>query len=214
MITQRRMTAKERAYQYLKACIINETFKQDSFVTEEEVAQNLGISRTPVREAFLVLEAEGFVNLFPQRGAYIPPISVRDMQEVMEIRELIELSSIDRLMANAEAIREMKQLIREQEQLLEEGDIQQFIDCDSEFHKVIVAASGNRLLMEIYSGLNDKMLRMGVKAVMYSSERMRQVILEHEAIMHAVEAEEEIQLRAAIISHLETTLSVLLEHKA
>ncbi|WAH36528.1 GntR family transcriptional regulator [Alicyclobacillus dauci] len=213
MATQRRTTAKERAYQYLKACIIDETFKQDSFLTEEEVAQNLGISRTPVREAFLLLEAEGFVNLFPQRGAYIPTISIRDMQEVMETRELIELFSIDRLMANVDAVRGMKQLIQEQEQLLEEGDIQQFIDCDSEFHNAIVSASGNHLLMEIYSGLNDKMLRMGVKAVMSSSERMRQVILEHQAILRAVEAGEEIRLRAAIISHLETTLSVLLKHK-
>jgi DNA-binding GntR family transcriptional regulator len=211
---QRRTTAKEKAYQYLKACIIDETFRQDSFLTEEEIAQNLGVSRTPVREAFLLLEAEGFINLFPQRGAYIPSISARDMEEVMETRELIELFSIERLIDGTQAIRDMKQLIREQEHLLNEEDIQQFIDCDSEFHSLIVGASGNRLLMEIYSGLSDKMLRMGVKAVMNSPERIRQVIDEHQAIVTGAEVGDLQMLKDAIISHLETTLSVLLKRKS
>lgn len=213
-MAEKRKTAKERAYEHVKSCIINETYKQDSFLTEEEVAQDLGVSRTPVREAFLLLEAEGFVNLFSQRGAYIPSISPRDMEEVMETRLLIESFAAERFLIAAQAIKEMKFAIKEQEYYLEIDDVEPFIDCDAEFHNLIVNAAGNRLLTEIYSGLRNKLLRMGVRAVMNSTERMQQVIEEHRTIVKEAEAGELAGLKTAIQKHLATTLSVLLQHNS
>lgn len=213
MATRKRITAKEKAYEFVKCGIINETFKQGNFLTEEEVAQQLGISRTPVREAFLLLAAEGLINIIPQKGAFIPPISSRDIEEIMEIRELIELFAAEKLLTDSEAIQNLQSLLIQQEQLMNANETENFIYTDREFHNVIVSASGNNMLITMYESLRDKQFRIGMQADLNSPQRMQEVLQEHSAIVVASIQQNIQQLKFAIRKHLNTTLSVLLKNK-
>src|ERR687894_2602632 len=84
------MTRTEAAYTYTKQRVLDSTFAGGELITEGEVADALGISRTPVREAFLRLEGEGLLRLYPKRGALVVPVSAQEVDAVMETRLLVE----------------------------------------------------------------------------------------------------------------------------
>src|SRR6478672_10064979 len=83
-------SASERTYAHLKRSILDGTHAGGVLVTEGEVAEAVGVSRTPVREALLRLEAEGLVRLYPKRGALVLPVSPKEISDVLETRELVE----------------------------------------------------------------------------------------------------------------------------
>ena len=83
------MSATENAYSYVKSRILNRSFPEGVFLTEGEIAKALGISRTPVREAFLLLKAEDLFQLVTKNGTLVPKIYQREIKEVMEARIVI-----------------------------------------------------------------------------------------------------------------------------
>jgi DNA-binding GntR family transcriptional regulator len=205
-------TAKEKAYNYVKSRIIDRSLKEGDFLTEVGIAKELGISRTPVREAFLLLETENFVRLVPKKGALIPRISLREIREVMEARMLIELFAAERAVERrSELGPRLKSSLEDQERLVGEGKIDDFVRSDREFHFMIVSAARNNLLAQFYEGLRDRQIRMGIKIVTYSSERVRQVLSEHAAIADSLDEGDVDKLKDAIRKHLDATLSILME---
>src|SRR3954466_12275201 len=83
-------TATSRAYDHLKQAILDRAYPGGALLSEGEVAAQVGVSRTPVREALLRLEAEGLVRLYPKRGALVLPVSPKEISDVLETRELVE----------------------------------------------------------------------------------------------------------------------------
>ena len=204
---RRSESAKVRAYQYVKHLVLTEHAQGGAFVTEEEVASALGVSRTPVREAFLRLEAEHLIQLLPRRGAFVAPVSPREMADVMEARLAIETYALTQLRDSLVVAERMGALIEEQR--AHRDDAEAFIDADRAFHQAMVDATGNRVLQAFYESLRDRMMRMGVVAVHRRDERVRQVLAEHEAIVAALRAGDVRAAREALTDHLESTLSVL-----
>src|SRR5918997_5888236 len=88
--SQLKMTAKDRAYEFTKGRVLDSTFPGGDLITEGEVADALGMSRTRVREAFLRLEGEGLLRLYPKRGALVVPVSAAEVEEVLETRMVVE----------------------------------------------------------------------------------------------------------------------------
>lgn len=201
-------SAKDRAYSHVKDLIIGNELPEGGFLTENQIASDLGISRTPVREAFLRLEAENLIQLVPQKGAFVPPISDRDVEEAMEARQLIEVHCAQKLARDGTSIAPtLADLLDEQEGLTD--DVEAFIACDRRFHARIVGAAGNTMLTRLYEGLRDRQLRMGIKAVVTGRDRARQVIDEHRAIAEAIDQGNPEATRAAIEEHLHETLMTL-----
>src|ERR1044071_5240332 len=97
------MTRTERAYAYTKQRVLDSTFAGGDLITEGEVADALGLSRTPVREAFLRLEGEGLLRLYPKRGAVGVPVSVGEVEAVIETRMLVERFALDKVLAGGPA---------------------------------------------------------------------------------------------------------------
>src|SRR5664279_6555117 len=93
-------SASERAYAHVKSGILDGTHTGGQFFTEGEVAEAVGVSRTPVREALLRLEVEGLVRLFPKKGAVVTSFSVREAEDVLEARVLVENFTAARSFAN------------------------------------------------------------------------------------------------------------------
>src|SRR5215208_7627827 len=93
------MTRTERAYAYTKQRVLDATYAGGELLTEGEVADALGMSRTPVREAFLRLEGEGLLRLYPKRGALVVPVSVGEIEAVIETRMLVERFALDKVLS-------------------------------------------------------------------------------------------------------------------
>lgn len=206
--TRRARSAKDVAYEHLKDRIASIQLDDGRFLTEAEIASDLGVSRTPVREAFLRLEGEGLLRLVPKKGAFVPPVSDREMDDVMETRELIEVHCARKVSTDGTDIsRDLDRLLAEQGKLT--SDVEAFIECDRRFHDLIVDAAGNGLLTDLYHSLRERQLRMGVRAVVGSPHRARQVIDEHRAIARALAARKAREAEDAVRTHLRATLQIL-----
>jgi DNA-binding GntR family transcriptional regulator len=203
------MSAVDRAYKYTKERILAGEYQQGRLIGEGEVSRAVGVSRTPVREAFLRLEAEGTLELYPKRGALVVPISAADVEDVMEARLLIERFAIRRAIElDLELDDRLCAAITAQEQHLG-SDRVAFVDADREFHRVFVAATGNAIILRTHDSLRDQQNRMGLAALSASSERMERILAQHRAIVAAVRRHDGVEAELLIDRHLDETLQLL-----
>src|SRR5918995_3262812 len=129
--------AKDRAYTFTKRRVLDATYAGGDLLTEGEVAEALGMSRTPVREAFLRLEGEGLLRLYPKRGALVVPVSAQEVEAVMETRALVERFAAARAIEHGtEVTGAMREAIARQEEYAATGDADGFVAADRTFHTV------------------------------------------------------------------------------
>lgn len=181
-------------------------------MSEQELADRIGVSRTPIREALLLLAAEDLVELVPKRGARVAPLTGREVRELMELRGLVERYAAERLVAAGRVpLDELRSLLEQQRALTGAEETREFIAVDHRFHASLVSAVGNTLLDRHYDGLRSRQVRAGVVAVFNQQGRQKAVLDEHEAIVDALAAGDAPAACAAIDHHLESTLKVLLD---
>ncbi|XBS70368.1 GntR family transcriptional regulator [Acerihabitans sp. KWT182] len=149
----KRDTTMAIAYKYILEGILSGKIVQGTPISEMEVSQILGISRSPVREALRKLEAEGLIIIFPGRGAFVIEISDQDIREVFELRILLECHSLKRacFCITKEWLIEMKTKIN----LLspETSSANDFYAIDFELHSAIVVNGGNKRLIKMYKNV-------------------------------------------------------------
>lgn len=196
-------SAPEIAYEWIKRYIVELPRESDAFLNEVMLANATETSRTPVREALLRLESEGFLRRIPRKGAYVPPISDGDVRALMDARSLVECWAAENA---AEAIRAeapvLQRIIDEQREA--STDTSRFIELDTEFHSRMVRLARNPLIEEFYDSLRQRQLRVGVRAVSHGDDRAGDVLREHQAILDAIGSGDE--AAKAIRAHLESTL--------
>ncbi|MFI5433884.1 GntR family transcriptional regulator [Rhodococcus baikonurensis] len=204
-------TAPELAYAWLKNTIITLPREQEMFLSEAQVAASSGISRTPVREALLRLEAEGFIRRVPHKGAFIPALSDSDIEAVLQARRVVEEWSVREVSPRPGLVPDRLQVLLD----LQENDTEpvEFIAHDLEFHTAIIRSAGNPLMNNFYSSLRDRQMRMGVRIVMADETRKKQVLVEHRAIADAITARDPEAAVRAVREHLDTTLKSMKQPK-
>jgi DNA-binding GntR family transcriptional regulator len=200
-----RTAAKDRVYDFVKERILAGAYPGGELLSEGEVAEALRVSRTPVREAFLLLEAEGLMRLYPKRGALVVPVSPDEVRDVMETRQMVEAHAAERVAGRAdEALRDaLAGLLARQEELLEAGDLAGFVEADRAFHHAIVAASGNAILTRLHDSLRDRQRRMVGATVRRDPEVTRRYLAEHRGIAEAIAAGDPVGARRRLTAHLE-----------
>ncbi|AXG82886.1 GntR family transcriptional regulator [Streptomyces paludis] len=204
-------SGREKAYAFLKEHVLTDPDRQGEFLSEQELADRIGVSRTPIREALLLLAAEDLVRLVPKRGAQIVPLSGREITELMELRGLVERYAAERIIPEGRApLAELAELLERQRALCRPDQAKEFIAVDHLFHATMVAAVGNELLSRHYDGLRSRQIRAGVVALYNQQGRQEAVLTEHRAILEAIASGDRPAACAAIDGHLETTLKVLL----
>jgi len=201
--------AQDVVYAWLKQHVLTLPRNETTFLTEAQVCRETGVSRTPVREAFLRLEADGLLKIMPKKGAYIAPITEAEIDSIMQARRLVEewcaqqASRFGRALAD-----ELDRLIDQQDQV--RNDRIAFIESDRDFHRAIVRAAGNPILETFYESLRDRQVRMGVHAISVGSH-IDEVLAEHRRIAQAIRAAEADRAVAAVGEHLARTLTALRE---
>lgn len=199
--------AQDAVFRWLKQHIATLPRREGVFLTEAEVSRATGTSRTPVREALLRLEADGFLQIVPKKGAYVPPITEAEIGAAMQARELIEDWCVRRAAGFGEALAgELDRLVTRQREL--QTSPVEFIECDREFHRTIVRAASNPLLADFYESLRDRQLRMGLHAIT-ASGRVEDVLGEHDAIVAGIRMKNPEAAAAAMTRHLSRTLVAL-----
>jgi len=174
------------------------------------VCEATGASRTPVREAFLRLQADGLLQFLPKKGAFVFLISDSEIRDVMQVRMMVENWCIRRSAISAAFnLAEFDRLLRVQGAMFE--DREAFIDSARMFHRHIVQAADNAVLSELYERLRERQLGMGLAAITAGHERSRQVLEEHGAIVDALRANDPAGAAHAMRHHLSSTL-VTLQH--
>jgi DNA-binding GntR family transcriptional regulator len=206
------ITATDRAYVFTKERVLDSTFAGGDLITEGEVADALGLSRTPVREAFLRLQSEGLLRLYPKRGALVVPVSVGEVEAVMETRMLVERFALDKVMANGPATDiadAMAAKIGQQEVYAASGDADGFVAIDREFHTIFVTAAANPIVTGLYDSLRDRQQRMIITSLLIDAERSASILVEHRALADAIGRGDAERAQSVLTAHLHGTLELV-----
>jgi len=195
--------AVERVYEHVKRAILERAYDGGTLLTEGEVAEAVGVSRTPVREALLRLEAEGLLRLYPKKGALVLPVSAKDIDDVLEVRELVETHAAAKAWERRSVlVPELEALLDTMRRHLVAGEPRALMEADREFHAAIVGATGNPILTRLYASLRDRQLCMGVAVMRVSPERMGRGVDEHAAILDALRAGDKSRFRGLLRAHV------------
>ena len=199
-------SSKDKAYKLIKEAIIARTFSPGQFLSENELSRSFGVSRTPIREALQTLEVEGFIRLIPRRGAQVTEISLKDVDEVYELRLVLECLAGKKLIQHKDEIclQLMNDVLKTQIEIMDEKDPVKFIAADREFHLALIRAARNERMYRFYDGLRDHVLRLGIEAVQ-SAGRFVEVIKEHQAVIDGLESGSYEEFEAAISEHIRIT---------
>jgi DNA-binding GntR family transcriptional regulator len=208
-------SAADRVYQYAKGAILSRRIGAQDVLTEGELADSVGVSRTPVREALLRLQAEGLVRLLPKRGALILPVTADEVSDVLETRRLVETFAVRKAVtapASARLVGTLETHLERMQAAMRDRDARTYVEADRDFHEAIVAATGNEILTSLYRSLRDRQLRMGVVNLLEERTgeldasgvaRMRANIGDHEAILTGIATGAIRASEAAVTAHLD-----------
>lgn len=204
--TSSRPAAKDRAYAFVKERILDGGYPGGELLSEGEVAEALEVSRTPVREAFLLLEAEGLMRLYPKRGALVVPVTSDEVRDVMETRLVLEGHAAERVAGlddRTEVCDALAELLARQEEALARDERLAFVEADRLFHHTIVAAAGNAILTRLSHSLRDRQRRMVAATVARAPGLSARFVAEHRAIRDALERGDGAEAAALVRAHLE-----------
>ncbi|MEW2412444.1 GntR family transcriptional regulator [Streptomyces sp. NPDC046866] len=196
-------TAADRVYRHVKQGVLERRYEGGALLTEGGLAEAVGVSRTPVREALLRLETEGLLKLYPKKGALVLPVSVQEIADVVETRLLVEEFTVRRAVPASPALLErLAHLLEEQRRHADEGDLAAMTTADRCFHAEIVRTAGNQILARLYDQLRDRQLRMGVALLHAHPERIERTLAEHAEILDALRAGDAEAAAAAVRGHV------------
>lgn len=204
----------KRAYDELKIAILSGRFAPGSQLAEVELAQALGISRTPVREALARLRADGLAVAVSGGGNVVHTASETEDRELFLVREALEQLAVKEWAAHPHesGIPELKQLIEEQRRAQGEGNAERFLDADERFHFAISRQAGLTQTADILMSLRERMRLAGLGAIA-QSDRQSRVIDEHTAILRALQAGDPVRGVRALQRHLAATRAALEAHR-
>ncbi|WP_103334812.1 GntR family transcriptional regulator [Pseudotabrizicola formosa] len=204
--------------QILRTRIIENRMMPGERVSEAELSVQFGVSRQPVREAFIKLAEEGLVQVRPQRGTFVCKISLRAVEDARFIREAIE-SDLVRIVAAASdgaLVRELRRQLEAQTRLCSLGLTQpnrtEFLRLDDLFHRTLAEAAGRQHLWQVMDGVKSQMDR--VRYLTTQNLDIDRIVTQHAAVVDGIEAKDPPRAEAAMRLHLRTILQDLVVHQA
>jgi DNA-binding GntR family transcriptional regulator len=196
--------ASRRVYEHVKRQLLDGTYRDGQLISEGTVADAVGVSRTPVREAFLALESEGLLELYPKRGALVVPLTGADVADLFDTRLLIETHCLPRALERDHpgVAGDAAELLEVQRERAQADDLAGFITADRDMHRVWVAASGSKILLALFDQLRDRQQRIAARVLAEHERQPAQLIAEHERIVNALLIDDATFALAALEAHL------------
>lgn len=203
---------REIVFETIRNAIISGDLKPGERVMEVQMAESLGVSRTPVREAIRKLELEGLVIMLPRKGAYVADLSVKDLTEVLEIRASLEglAAGLASIRIDEAEIEELEVYALKFHKAIEEEDVDTLILRDLEFHDAIFKASRNERLIQLNNNLREQVQRFREiyhKKVNKSKETSK----EHYSIVEAISNRDVDKAEKLARTHIENAEKYILK---
>ncbi|GAA4338408.1 GntR family transcriptional regulator [Pigmentiphaga soli] len=155
-------TLVEQAYKAMRQRILDNVWQPGFQALEQELALQLGMSRTPVREAVIRLQNEGLVEVIPRRGVRVLPVSSQDMEEIYAILTALEClaaETVARRKPSSQELKPLRDATTRMEKALARNDLEAWARADEDFHYALVSLSGNRHLLSAVMGYRDRVYR-------------------------------------------------------
>ena len=202
---------RDVVFNTLRKAILRGELKPGERLMEIQLANKLGVSRTPIREAIRKLELEGLVLMIPRKGAEVAQITEKNRQDVLEVRKALEELSVQLACERItpEQVEEMKMAAEDFRKVLKSGDVTKIAEADVKFHDIIFAATNNQRLITLLNNLREQMYRFRVE-YLKQKECYPQLLEEHDkliALISGGEVEEACELMGRHIDNQASTVS-------
>lgn len=199
-------------FETLRKAIISGDIKPGERLMEVSLAEQMGVSRTPVREAIRRLEAEGLVTMTPRKGTHVSELSVKDIMDVLEVRTVLDqlATSLAAKRMQPAQIKALELIHKQYIANVEKNNIEGAIRKDVEFHDVIYAASGNPRLVAVASSLREHVYRF---RVLYMKDNLiaENVLHEHEEILEALKSAQEQRASQLAEKHIKNQMDSIIK---
>lgn len=198
-------SSADRVYDEVKELILTCDLPGGEMISEGEIATRCEVSRTPVREAFLRLAAEGWMRLYPKRGALVVPIGERESRDVLDARVLLESHAMSSVADDPAAVAALTRQLREsldRHRAVDPANAAEFARLDAEFHQHIVAAGRNGLLADFYVSLGERHRRMTAARLRHDPDITARILADHAELAEVVASAEADRFADILAAHL------------
>jgi len=203
-----------RVFHKIREDILKGRYRQNEAMKELQISKELGVSRTPVREALRQLELEGLVTIIPNKGAVVSGINARDIADIYAIRSMIEGLSAQWAAENITdtQLDELEEVVYLSEFHLKKGHIDQLYELDNKFHEMLYEASSSKILRHVLSDFHHYVQRVR-KTSLSAPERAEKSIQEHKAILEALRNKDGDAAKSLTNVHVENTSRNVIEKR-
>ena len=206
LFSEEYMPLRDVVFVTLRRQILKGDLKPGERLKEISLANRLGVSRTPIREAIRKLEHEGLVEMLPRRGAHVAGITRQELRDVLEVRKTLEVLAITRAaeLMKEEDFETLKEAEKAFRKLVEnpDADLTGLGEADEHFHDIIYQSTGNRRLIQILGNLREQMYRFRVEYLKDKDIR-HSLVLEHDALAEALAARDREEAVRLIKLHID-----------
>ena len=193
-----------RVFHRLREDILSGKYKENEELREVAIGEELGVSRTPVREAFRQLELEGLIQIVPNKGAYVTGITAKDVKDIYMIRSLLEgmCARLATQNITPEQLEELEENVYLASFHASKGHMEQMAELDNRFHHILYEACDSKMLENLLQDFHQYVIRIR-KKTLSTKERGIASNEEHRKIMEAIKAGDSVKAQQAATVHME-----------
>ena len=195
---------RDVVFNTLRQAILKGELEPGERLMEIQLADRLGVSRTPIREAIRKLELEGLVLMIPRKGAEVAKISEKSLRDVLEVRRSLDELAIELAIQRMteEDLQKLEEAQATFRKAVQSGDAMTIAESDEHYHDVIYNATGNSRLVQILNNLREQMYRYRLEYI--KDEDKRQIlVIEHDQILKAIQDRRVVEAKIAIREHID-----------
>ena len=202
---------RDVVFNTLRQAILRGELKPGERLMEIQLANKLGVSRTPIREALRKLELEGLVNMVPRKGAEVADITEKSLRDVLEVRKALEELSVQLACEKIteEEIEELKRVAERFKDTLIDQDVTKIAEADVAFHDVIYTATDNQKLILLLNNLREQMYRYRVE-YLKKEEAYPQLIAEHEELIDNISKRNKEEATRIMCEHIDNQVATVI----
>ena len=203
---------RDVVFNTLQQAILRGELKPGERLMEIQLANKLGVSRTPIREAIRKLELEGLVLMIPRKGAEVADITEKSLRDVLEVRKALEELAVqltcDKI--TKEQIRELEQAAEQFKKTLKSNDITEIAEADVRFHDIIYLATDNQKLILLLNNLREQMYRYRIE-YLKRADKYSQLLAEHEEIIRRIEKKQKKEAAEIVCKHIDNQVAAVMD---
>jgi DNA-binding GntR family transcriptional regulator len=203
----------QKVYRVLKTEIVKGFLEPGTKLLEDKIATQMGVSRTPIREAIQKLAAEGLIKIAPNQTLIVTEISLEDIKEVLQIRGVLEglAARIAAKKINKQEVEELEKIIAQMSLHVTKEDLSSYCKVDDEFHNLILHICGNKWIIQIRDNLSNFIYRFRIKSLSVPG-RLKCSFEEHRKIMESLQKHNSIEAERLSQLHMENTIINILKN--